>query len=219
MSKKQVIILGGGRGCIPTIEALLLLNEQNGGMYEIMGMLDDDAAKKGASIAGYKILGGLSLANEYPEALLCWGIGNPANPLIRIKISDKLNLAPQRFMKLVHRDSVVSRFAIIEEGITIYSHVMVGANAHLSKHVGVGTGCVVEHDVYLAPGVLLASGVLIAGNVSVGEGTYIGQGANIKEGIKIGKNAIIGMGAVVINDVTDNTTVVGNPAKALNKTI
>ena len=33
----------------------------------------------------------------------------------------------------------------------------------------------------------------------------------------IGAGAVIGMGAVVINDVPPYTTVVGNPAKPINK--
>jgi acetyltransferase-like isoleucine patch superfamily enzyme len=41
----------------------------------------------------------------------------------------------------------------------------------------------------------------------------IGANSVIKEGIKIGNNVIIGAGAVIINDVSDNLTVVGNPGK------
>ena len=35
-------------------------------------------------------------------------------------------------------------------------------------------------------------------------------------GITIGNNAKIGAGSVVINDVPDNATVVGNPARIIN---
>ncbi len=41
--------------------------------------------------------------------------------------------------------------------------------------------------------------------------------ASIKERITIGKWSTVGMGSVVIKNVTENSTVVGNPAKALVK--
>ena len=59
-------------------------------------------------------------------------------------------------------------------------------------------------------------GTHLAGRITVGDRTLIGIGASIKEKITIGKNAVIGAGSVVIDDVPDNTTVYGVPAKAAN---
>jgi acetyltransferase EpsM len=49
------------------------------------------------------------------------------------------------------------------------------------------------------------------------EGAQVGIGATIKQNITVGKWSVVGAGAVVIKDVPDNTVVVGNPAKLLNK--
>lgn len=68
---------------------------------------------------------------------------------------------------------------------------------------------VISDYVHISPNVSLA------GNVEVGEGTHIGIGASIIQGIKIVKWCTIGAGAVIIKDVPDCATVVGNPGKII----
>jgi acetyltransferase-like isoleucine patch superfamily enzyme len=52
-------------------------------------------------------------------------------------------------------------------------------------------------------------------DVKIGEMTMIGTGASVIPGITIGKNCIIGAGTVVIKDVDDNSTIVGNPGRVV----
>jgi len=57
-------------------------------------------------------------------------------------------------------------------------------------------------------------------HIIINEGAYIGMRANIlsgKEGIEIGKNVIVGAGSLVNKSIPDNTTVVGVPARVVNK--
>ena len=51
----------------------------------------------------------------------------------------------------------------------------------------------------------------------IGKNVYIAPGAKILGDIKIGNNVIIGANAVVINDVPDNVTVAGVPAKVISQ--
>jgi acetyltransferase-like isoleucine patch superfamily enzyme len=53
--------------------------------------------------------------------------------------------------------------------------------------------------------------------VRVGDDTLIGAGAVVTPGISIGRDAVIGAGAVVVRDVPDGVTVVGNPARPLER--
>jgi len=61
----------------------------------------------------------------------------------------------------------------------------------------------------------------LAGNVTVGEGSHVGIGASVIQGVTIGKWATIGAGSVIIKDVPDFATVVGNPGRIIkiNKNI
>ena len=47
--------------------------------------------------------------------------------------------------------------------------------------------------------------------------TTVGTGTNIIQGLHIGKNSIVGAGSVVIRDIQDNCTVVGNPGRIIKK--
>lgn len=60
-------------------------------------------------------------------------------------------------------------------------------------------------------------GVHCNGNVRIGELAYIGAGAMIRQSLTIGAAAIVGMGVVVTKDVPESVTVVGNPARILEK--
>lgn len=51
----------------------------------------------------------------------------------------------------------------------------------------------------------------------IGDDVYIGVNAVLFGNIRIGNNVKIGAGAVVLHDVPDNCTVVGNPARIIMK--
>ncbi|HRL75158.1 MAG TPA: serine acetyltransferase [Candidatus Accumulibacter phosphatis] len=49
----------------------------------------------------------------------------------------------------------------------------------------------------------------------IGDGTVIFAGAVIAGRVKIGRNCVVGANSVVLNDVPDNATVVGAPARVI----
>jgi sugar O-acyltransferase (sialic acid O-acetyltransferase NeuD family) len=83
--------------------------------------------------------------------------------------------------------------------------------------------CTVGHDCIIQDFVNIAPGANISGNVWIDQGAYIGtnaavlQGSSVENKIRIGKFSVVGAGAVVTKDINDNTTVVGIPARSLEK--
>lgn len=80
----------------------------------------------------------------------------------------------------------------------------------------------VAHDVEIGNFVTFGPRVSCNGNVLVEDHVYVGAGATIKNGspekkLVIGEGATIGMGAVVTKSVLPFTTVVGNPAREIEK--
>ena len=112
--------------------------------------------------------------------------------------------------------NLIAAGAILNQFVTITSNATIGLFFHANIYSYVAHDCVIGNYVTFAPS------VKCNGNVQIGDHAYIGTAAVIKQGnqgkpLVIGEGAIVGMGAVVTRDVPPYTTVVGNPAKPLNK--
>ena len=98
------------------------------------------------------------------------------------------------------------------------------ASAQIGKGFYVGHfGSIILHsDVKIGENCSLGPGVLIGtrgggdkGVPVIGNDVYIGVGAKVLGGIRIGDRAKIGANAVVLQDVPDDATAVGIPARIL----
>ena len=81
----------------------------------------------------------------------------------------------------------------------------------------INTGCIVEHDCVVRTNAHLSPGVRLAGGAMVGRGAHVGTGGIVLPGVKVGDGAIVGAGAVVTRDVPPGATVVGVPARAVER--
>ena len=121
------------------------------------------------------------------------------------------NIAPAN---AIHPSLIIDPSATIaQSGVMISANVTINALAIIGIGAICNTGCIIEHECKVDNFAHIGPGAVLCGNVTIGEGTFVGAGAVVKQGIIVGKNAMIGAGAVVVNDVPDNITVVGVPAK------
>jgi sugar O-acyltransferase (sialic acid O-acetyltransferase NeuD family) len=118
-----------------------------------------------------------------------------------------------RFATLVHPNASVSGRTDICPGASLDSGVIVSGFSVVGEHVRIGRGATIGHHTRIGPFATIHPGANIAGECEIGEQATVGMGAIIIDGCKVGKGSFVAAGAVVLNDVPDNTLVVGNPAR------
>ena len=138
------------------------------------------------------------------------GIGNN---LIRFEKIQRLKSVEAPLVSLIHPAAVVSDYTIIGVGSVVMAGVVVNINATMGCGTILNTGCTVDHDCLLADSVHISPGAHLAGNVSIGEKSWIGIGACVRQGVTIGSNVMVGAGAAVVNDLPDDVTALGVPAR------
>ena len=104
----------------------------------------------------------------------------------------------------------ISRYAKISEGI-IFMH---GMGMVIGKHVIIGKNCKIFNGVNLGN---RDTEIPNDYQPKIGDNVVIGAGAKCLGNITIGNNVMVGSNAVVLNDVPDNCTVVGIPARVIKK--
>jgi acetyltransferase-like isoleucine patch superfamily enzyme len=117
--------------------------------------------------------------------------------------------------------------------VEIQKNARIGRRCKISSHTFICEAVTIEDEVFVGHGVTFINDKIPRATNNLGElqtdrdwspvptlvgrGASIGSGATILCGVTIGESAIVGAGAVVTKDVAAGTTVVGNPASALER--
>lgn len=202
----NLLILGaGGHG-----QVVAELAEELG-QYGSIAFLDDAPTK---SVNGFpwSILGPISELARYRTdfAIAFVAVGDSKRRLQLLSLAESGGYA---VATLVHAAASVSRRAELEVGTVVCAGAVVQVNARLGRGCIVNTCASVDHGCILGAGVHVCPGAHLAGSVVVGEHTWIGIGASVRQGLSIGKGVTVGAGAAVVDDVEDESTVVGVPAR------
>ncbi len=145
-----------------------------------------------------------------------------ANSAIREKLAQKISAAGVLSLTVQAANVVQMDAVALGEGAILSPFVTLTSNIRIGRHFHANLYSYVEHDCVVGDFVTFAPGVQCNGNIVIEDHAYLGTGAVIKQGqpgkpLVIGRGAVVGMGAVVTKSVPPGATVVGNPARPLQR--
>ncbi|MCR2807274.1 serine O-acetyltransferase [Paenibacillus soyae] len=127
-------------------------------------------------------------------------------------------LYKRRWFTLARVISQISRFMT---GIEIHPGARIGQRLFIDHGMGVviGETCEIGDDVVIYQGVTLGGTGKEKGkrHPTIGNNVVIGSGAKVLGSFTVGDNSNIGSNAVVLREVPDNCTVVGNPGRVVKR--
>jgi len=175
----------------------------------VAGFLDDAAA--GTQVRGLDVVepGALAVGGSFLVA-----IGSPAT---RLAVAQRLARAGGVAAILVHPRAIVGPLTDIARGGLVSGGAYISSSVTLGPHTQVHYNATVGHDCVLEEGATVLPGANVAGTVHLGRAVTIGSGAIVLQGLTIGEGATVGAGAVVTKDVVPGATVVGSPARPIDR--
>jgi sugar O-acyltransferase (sialic acid O-acetyltransferase NeuD family) len=166
---------------------------------------------------GIAVSGGLEEVSKYQECHFIFGIGSMRTRLIRHKIFEKLNLAPNRFATIIHPNAVIDQSARIGFGCIIHPGVCIGNDVTVENFVVIAVNSAIGPFACIKDYAMITSLAVVLSNAKVGKSSFIGSCSCITEGIEIGAGAMVGAGTVVSRNLDHGVFVLGNPMRQINK--
>lgn len=213
---KNLVILGGsGIGMI----AASIANDL--GYYNVLGFLND-VLPVNSKIGKFNKIPIIGTTEDLPKYLnddktvvFVAYVGMQNEKEVYEKL-ESLKIPDAKFATLIHPSAIIPKgFCEIGDGVLMAPLSQISPDVTLENNCILLANSFVGHDSTLKKFAHIATNSVIGANVSVGRACHIGSNATIREKIKIGDFSLIGAGSVVLNDVPENSILVGNPARLL----
>lgn len=206
---------GCGRSLMPVAREQLARSGIQAELYFIDDSLTQTTEINGHPAVNYQTFKALQGANKFVLIAI-------ANSQIREKIAQRLQSDNIQLWSVQANNTIIMDEVDVAPGAALSPFVTLGSNITIGQCFHANLYSYVEHDCVIGDYVTFAPGVKCNGNIHIEDHAYIGAGAVIKQGtpdepLVIGQGAIVGMGAVVTKSVPPGVTVVGNPARMLQK--
>ncbi|MBS9462208.1 NeuD/PglB/VioB family sugar acetyltransferase [Flagellimonas sp. 389] len=183
----------------------------------LIGFIDDNPELEGKNVLGLPILGKYAdlLHKNYKNK-----IQNVYCPIgdnkVRSEYLSTLKKEGYGIPSFIHHTVSIAPDVTLGEANYMLAGNIVMPHTKIGNYLMVNQGSTIAHHVDIGDGVFISSGVNVGASLVVEDFAYIGMGVTVMTGIKrVGRDCLLGAGAVVIRDVPDFATVVGNPGRII----
>ena len=185
--------------------------------YKVIGFFDDDITLIGKTINNTKVIGSINDVHNYikkdSSISVFVIIGN--NDL-RVKLLDSYYKLGYKTPSFIHKSVFIHHSVVLNRAIYILPGSNIMPLTIINNYVMVSMGVNIAHHVIIETGCFLSQGSNIGASILIKQKSFIGIASTIMTGVSsIGEKSTIGAGAVIIKDVPDGATVVGNPGKII----
>lgn len=184
---------------------------------EVVAFVDNVKTVESEVIMGIPVIGDHLVLPDLLKKGIRGAIIGVGDNEIRAAHFNKLKNMGFEMVNAIHPTASIAPSARIGNGVTVAMGAIISTLAIVGDNAIINTGATVDHEDEIGDHVHIGPGCSLAGRVTVKKGTFIGIGSTVKEYLTIGENTTIGAGSVVLEDIPDNVTAVGAPAKIINK--
>jgi|SRR5690606_29933703 len=206
--KENCIIVGAGT--YGQVYAEYLKEE-----YEILGYIDDNYKLQNTSINGIKVLGDFNylLSNMTKETNVFIPIGNNK---VRVDLLNSVIKTGFKTPNFIHKNTLIHPSVKTGKCVYILPGTKIMPLTEIKDFVLISMGVNIAHHTVIEQGCFFSQGSNIGASIKFKENVFCGIASTVMTGVKeVGKNSLIGAGAVIIKDVPDGATVVGNPGRII----
>lgn len=207
MREKAIIV---GAGTYGQVYAEYLKDD-----YQIIGFIDDDLSLRDTEINNIKILGDFEylLKNIDKSVNIFIPIGNNT---VRCNLLKKAMQSGFNTPSYIHPTCNIHESVMIGKCVYILPNSNIMPLTQLKDFVLISMGVNIAHHTVIEEGCFFSQGSNIGANIHFEKNVFCGIASTVMTGVnEVGKNSLIGAGAVIIKDVPDGATVVGNPGKII----
>lgn len=213
-TKENLVIIGGGNHAAYSIE----IAEMNP-LFQIVGILDS-VNELNSIVHGYPVIGRQEEIKEIVQRFdIKLGFIAIGDNWRREKVFHQLRdqVPKLMFITLIHPSAIIGKNAKIGQGSLLMAGVIVNINSEIGDFGFLATGAQIDHDCILEDFTSVSAGSVFGGLVHLKKYSAVTLGATVLDRLTIGQNSVIGAGSLVTNDIPDNVTAYGIPAKPIRK--